>query len=90
MAGLGSVMKLMRGGFGPDELAEMLKAVGMDVNFAAKPVSADSFRPLASSASLPGSKLVELTGKMKDGGQLHALIVLNSGKLGKGVFAGEV
>jgi hypothetical protein len=70
-------MKLARGGLGPDELGEILAAAGMEVSFSPVMASAESFRPLAETASLPGSKLIELKGKMKDGGSLHALIALN-------------
>jgi hypothetical protein len=73
MVGLGSMMKLARGGLGPDELAEILAAAGMELEFSPAKAEIDSFRPHAESASLPGSKMIELKGKMKGGGHLHAL-----------------
>jgi hypothetical protein len=60
MIGLGSIMKLAKGGIGPDELAEILAAAGMELTFTPMEAAAKSFLPLAASASLPGSKLLEL------------------------------
>jgi hypothetical protein len=76
--GLGSILKLARGGLGPDELAEILSAAGMELEFSPAKADVESFRPLAESASLPGSKMIALKGKMKGGGLLHALLVMNS------------
>jgi hypothetical protein len=78
--GLGSIMKLAKGGLGPDELGEILGAAGMYVTFAPVAAGIESFRPLAVSASLPSAKIMELKGTMKGGGSLHALIVMTDEK----------
>jgi hypothetical protein len=77
MIGLGGMMKLAKGGLGPDDLKEILSAAGMELDFNLVAPSLETFRPLAASASLPGSKLLELKGTMKGGGQIHALLVMN-------------
>lgn len=78
--GLGSLMKVARGGLGPDELAEVLGAMGMDVSFREVPAARESFEPLGRMASLPDAKLVELKGTTKDGASIYALIVMNHGR----------
>jgi hypothetical protein len=78
MIGVGSLIKLARGGLGPDELAEILAAAGMELSFLPVEPTLESFRPLAQSASLPCAKMLELKGKMKGGGMLHALLVMNT------------
>ena len=77
MIGLGGILKLVKGGLGPDELKEVLSAAGMELEFNPVAPSIESFRPLAECASLPGSKLLELKGTMKGGGLIHALLVMN-------------
>ena len=71
------LVKALKGGVGKDELAELCAAAGMDLTFEEVPAAASSFTALGASASLPGAKLSELRGKTKDGGALHALLVLN-------------
>ena len=77
--GLGSMMKLVRGGLGPDELAEVLSAAGMEVDFS--PVSPGeelpAFRELGESASLPSSSILRIKAVMKGGDVLHGLLVVN-------------
>jgi hypothetical protein len=77
MLGFGGLMKIAKGGLGPDELAEVLSQMGMEVAFQTLPAQADSFEPLGKAASLPHAKIIELKGVSKDGGQIYALIVLN-------------
>ena len=77
MISLGTMAKLAKGGLGPDEIAEVLAAVGIELETREVPVAKDTFVPLAESASLPRSKFIELRGRMKDGSQLHALVVLH-------------
>jgi hypothetical protein len=82
MIGIGSLMKLAKGTLGQDELEEILAAAGMDLTCAVVKPDLKAFRPLAAAASLPGSKLVELKGRMKGGDLFHALLVMNQeGKL---------
>jgi hypothetical protein len=75
--GLGSLIKLTRGGLGPDELGEILAAAGMDLTMTPVEANVESFRPLALSASLPSARLIEMKGSMKGGGQIHALLVMS-------------
>jgi hypothetical protein len=72
------MLKLARGAVSQDELEEILAAVGMKLAFSPAAPTIEGFRPLAQSASLPGAKMIELKGKMKGGGTLHALLVMNS------------
>jgi len=74
--GIGSIVKLARGGMGPDELMEVLSAAGIELEFSPRPVAKESFAPLAAAASLPSSKLIELKGKMKNGDGFYALLVM--------------
>ena len=76
MIGPGMLMKLARGGIGPDELAEILSAAGIEATFKKASADLDTFRPLAEIASLPSSELLEMKGTMKGGGRLHALMVI--------------
>ncbi len=75
--GLGSLVKMARGGMGTDELGPMLRALGVDISFTPVAVDAAAFRDLAVSASAPGARLVKLSGKLKDGSEVSALLVLN-------------
>jgi hypothetical protein len=77
MIGLGGILKLAKGGLGPDELKEILSSIGMDIEFNPVQANLETFRSLAVPASLPGSKLLELKGTMKGGGHIHALLVMN-------------
>ncbi len=77
MIGLGTLKKLASGGLGPDEIREILAQAGMDFEFASVPVVREGFTALALSASLPGSKVVQISGRMKDGQRIHALMVLS-------------
>jgi hypothetical protein len=79
MIGLSGILKLAKGGLGPEELKEILSAAGMDLEFNPVPANLETFRSLAVPASLPGSKLLELKGTMKGGGLIHALLVMNEG-----------
>ncbi len=62
-----------------EEMGEMLKSYGVEVemNPISKPEARAEFTALASDASLPSAKLLRLTGKLKDGGRLHALLILS-------------
>ncbi len=74
--GLGTFMKLAKGGLGPDELGEILGAAGMQVSIeAVQPVQA-TFRELIQAGSLPGAHLSELKGSMKDGSRIYALFIV--------------
>ena len=76
---LGSILKLAKGGLGPDEMGEMLAAAGIDVSFTPVAVEPGCFRLLAERAAVPGAKLVLLKGKMKGGETITALMVVNQG-----------
>jgi aconitase B len=73
---LGMIMKLAKGGIGPDELGEILAAAGIEASFRKAVADLDTFRPFAELASLPSSELLELRGTMKGGKRLHALMVI--------------
>jgi hypothetical protein len=77
MIGLGSMMKLARGGLGPDELGEILAAAGMDLKFTPVPAAPESFISLGEAACLPGAKLVEIKGSAKGGDSIHCLMIMN-------------
>ncbi|MGA9071854.1 MAG: hypothetical protein WB424_16445 [Terracidiphilus sp.] len=74
---LGMMMKLAKGGIGPDELGEILSAAGMDATFGKAIANLDTFRPFVEMASLPSSDLLELRGTMKGGRSIHALMVIS-------------
>jgi hypothetical protein len=77
--GIGSIVKLARGGMGPDEMREMLSAMGINLDFEAVPVSKEAFTELGRAASLPSSKLIRLAGRLKTGERIEALMVVNQG-----------
>jgi hypothetical protein len=79
--GLSGLMKLAKGDLGPDEMGEVLGAMGIDLSFREIPLEADAFRSLHESASLPSSKLVLLQGQMK-GQRVHALMVVTASAQG--------
>ena len=92
MIRLGTIAKLARakvapGGIGPDELAEMLAELagsfGMELETVPVPPDGmgEAFHHAASATQQEGSKLVVLSGKMKSGDTLEALIVLSPAKV---------
>ena len=77
MIGIGSMMKMVRGsGIGPDELAEILGAAGVELTISQPAPDLAAFQPLAEAASLPSSKMIGLDGRMKDGSRVKALLVM--------------
>lgn len=76
MAGLGTLMKLARGGMGPDELQTMFAAVGIDMEMGLVEQPRGEFRELMATASLPGTKLVRLKGSTKGGEKIRALLLV--------------
>jgi hypothetical protein len=79
MSGIGSIMKLVRGGLGPDELGEILAAAGIDAEFSPlqKAQQEPEFQRLWKAASLPSSSLVRISMRMKDGSDFSGVLVLN-------------
>ena len=77
--GLGTFAKLARGGLCPDELGELMAAMGIEAVFS--PVSlADAlpvFQVTAEAASLPSSRIVRIEARMKGGGSMIGVLVLN-------------
>jgi hypothetical protein len=76
--GIGSILKLAKGGLGPDQLAELLAAVGIDARFSAvegEQVGA-AFIRTSNVAVRPGARVLSIQGKDKDGADLEALLVL--------------
>jgi len=76
-----TVMKqLKKGGIGPDELGELLGAMGIQAEFVPVPMDQafPEFQKLAESASLPSANLLRLTMQMK-GQTLEGLLVVSKG-----------
>lgn len=76
--GFGTLVKMARGGgVGPDELAEMLGAMGMQVEIGrvTGPQARGAFDALARAVS-SGGELVRITGAARGGDGIEALIVL--------------
>ena len=76
---LGALFKAAKGGMDPETLKPMLEALGFKLDM--KPVDIrahgpEALRVLASQAGKRGASLHRLTGTMKGGGTLEALIVL--------------
>jgi len=71
---------MARGSVSPDAMKEMLAAAGIDVSFTPLAIEPGAFFDLAKAAEVPGAKLVRLTGKMKDGESMTALLVVNIGQ----------
>lgn len=79
MLGFGAALaKMASGGMGPDELAKLLRAAGIDLEMAPVPFSeaSGSFTETARAVRVPGATLHRMRGRMKNGAQLEALIVL--------------
>ena len=85
MIGLGTLAKLKKGGIGPDELAELLAAVGIVGSFTAVPLdqALPEFQKLAKATSLPSASLVRLSMVMKDGQRLDGLLVMTKAHNGQ-------
>lgn len=77
--GIGTMMKLAKGGRGPEQLKEMLAAAGVDMEFSKVKPSPAAFVELGTAAALPGSELMRLSGAMKDGKRIEALLVVTKG-----------
>lgn len=78
------LLKMTKGGMGPDEMAELLGSMGMAAKF--DPVEparkTAEFQGLWDSASLPQSSVMRLEIRMKTGETFTGLLVLNQpGKL---------
>jgi len=78
MMGFSSLAKLASGGIGPDEMAKLLRAAGIDLEMAPVPLSeaSGSFTELAHAVRVPGATVHRMRGRMKNGAQLEALIIL--------------
>lgn len=78
MIGLKTLTKLAKGTVSQDEIEEMLAAMGVDL--AIEPVPEDAkpiaFQRAAEAAIVPGAELVAVTGRMKNGDQVAALLIL--------------
>ncbi len=79
MFNLGALMKAAKGGaIDPATLKPMLEAMGVKLDL--QPVllkdGREAFGTLAEGAGKPGAALHRLTGTLKNGGRIEALIVL--------------
>ena len=94
MIGLGTLAKLAKGGIGPDELGEILSAMGVELEMAPVPFpeASKAYRDSAAGLTGPGAKLHRLSGKMKNGDRLEALLVLipSPASTGKGLTPGAI
>lgn len=78
MLGIKTFAKMAKGGMGPDELAEMLSAMGVEIEMVPVPLpdAQLAYRNSAVEMSRPGARLHRLSGRMKNGDRLEALLVL--------------
>lgn len=78
MIGIGTLAKLVKGGFGPDELAAICEAAGLEVDFSDVPMREyrAAFGQTGQALTHPGSKLTRIRGRGKNGDAIEALIVL--------------
>lgn len=76
--GLGGLVKLAKSGLGPDELAGLLEAMGMNVEFAPleRNQYRDAFSAAGAAASLPHSRVVSIRGTDKEGAKIEALLIM--------------
>jgi hypothetical protein len=78
MIGFGTLAKLATGGMGPDELAAICEAAGMEIEVG-EVQRADyraAFGEAGASLTQSGARLVSINGRMKNGDEMRALIVL--------------
>jgi hypothetical protein len=76
--GLGAFAKLAKGGIGPEQFGAICEAAGIDVEFS-EVTRADyraTFGAAGTSLTRPGSRLLNIRGKMKNGDTMDALIIL--------------
>jgi len=76
---LGSILKMARTGANPEMLKVMLEGLGIKLDMQPVEIHADgakALKALASQCAARGASLQQITGTMKDGGALSALIVL--------------
>lgn len=78
MIGFGTLAKLAKGGIGPDELAAICEAAGMEIEFGEVDRTAyrAAFGQAGNSLTRPGARMMRIEGKMKNGDSMCALIVL--------------
>lgn len=73
-----ALLKAAKAGFGPDQWAEMLSAMGIQVTVF--PVEGDhvpgAFQGVAESTLVPDSKVFVVRGVMKNGEQMEAIFVM--------------
>lgn len=79
MLNLGTLFKAAKSGMDPETLKPMLEALGFKLDMQPVDIRAhgpEALRTLAAQAGRRGASLHRLTGTMKSGGTLEALIVL--------------
>ncbi len=78
----GAIFKLMQGAMGPEQIAELFGAMGMDVSF--QPLTegqrAMVFQELARKAIETGCSVISIRGRAKDGDELTAILVASPQK----------
>ena len=77
--GIGAVLKLMKGGPGPDEIAETLAAMGVEASFVRLGPGQvrEEFEALWFTASADSASVMRLEVTMKNGERLTGLLALN-------------
>lgn len=81
MLSIGMIKKLSGGNVGPDEIAELLSSMGIDlevqhIDEADMPAA---FQDAAIRTRTPGAGVIRLSGKLKNGDRLDALMVVQPG-----------
>ena len=81
MINIRAITNLMKGALGPDELAELLASLGIEIEM--REVSGagceQPFRAAAAAAVQPGASVISMTGRAKDGQRAHVLVILEQG-----------
>ena len=73
-----SLLKAVKGDIGPEQLTEILSAMGIEGEFSPVPVAEafPEFERVAQATSLPGANLVRVKMVMKQGQRLEGLLVM--------------
>ena len=81
---LATILKMKKGGIGPEQLTEMLEAMGIKAQFSPVPKeeALPAFQRLAVATERADTSLLSLTFTMKDGKQFEGLLVLMDGHTG--------
>ena len=76
MIGLGTLAKMAKGGMGLDEIAEMLSAMGMEMELSPLIPGGGQLEETARAVASPGAQSVCVSGKLKGGAELRGVLIL--------------